>query len=412
MKLSFILVLLLLTSQLFATVETRPNIIKNAINLINDRKFDEAISLLDASLKNQEIKSQGPIYYLIGIAQYESENYTSALTNFENALDISSDPKLDNKIDQYIEKTIKAQTFYESAKIKNRLSYFIGAGYDSNILNLNKESFAGSELSSITALYGLNYSYKLIQNLDYTFMPEFYISDNYSLDTSFKATSTIQSGDALQWGINLPWSQTVSWFSNFDQVALIPGLKSIMLPIDDSKRSPAISNYSVGLKGSFNVSEKYNFSAQLFFNKDQSLITYTDSADDQSAIRYEFLLGNYFTVTELKHRVNFLVNAEYNKADGKNASYYKYGSQLTTQLSFVDSWLFGPGLKYFETDYFDRTTARHDRTTSFSFDVLKQMSDEKSIGFNLSKTVNNSNSDINLYQDITFSVVFSNLYNF
>ncbi len=406
------LLIVFFSLQLQATVETRPTVLKRAINLINDRKFDEAVSLLESVLKNQEIKTQAPIYYLIGLAQYENENYASALSNLENALDISTDPKLDNKIDEYIEKTIKAQTFYEAAKIKNRFSYFLGAGYDSNILNLNKDNFSDVELSSITAIYGLNYSHKLIQNMDYSFVPELYLTDNYSLDTTFKATTTIQSSDALQWGVNLPVSLNVNWFSNFDQLVTTIGYKNIMLPIDDAKRSSAITTTSIGLKAVLGVSEFYSLIPQVAFYKDQSLITYTSSDDDQSASRIEMQIANQFITTELKHRIHFSVLGELNKADGKNASYSKYGSSLSVQLSFIESILFGPGLKYVETDYYDRTTARHDRNTNFSFDVTKMMTDDKSISMSLGKTVNNSSSDINSYQDLTVSFVFSNQYNF
>lgn len=402
-----ILLLLLVAYQFaYATVETRPTTLQKAARFVDQGKYDEAVKTLESALKVMDLKSQGPIYYLIGVAHYQNENYESALASFENALDTSQNPKLDNKIDAYIEKTLKAQAFNDSIKFKNTLSYFIGLGHDSNIINLNKDNFTDVDLGSYSALYGLSYSYRLIHKMNYSVIPEVSISDNYSMDTSFKATSTIQSSDALQWGFLIPWKFKVSMASANDSMDIHLGFKNIMLPSENSKRDSAIHSFYVVTKSDLHFSSYYTVSPQLSFSKDTSLLTYLDPLDDQSALKIEFVLGNKYLVEE-SHQLLANLIYETNKADGANASYNKYGIHTGAQFSFIDRVYFGPYLKYLETDYYDRATERHDRNTMFSFDLTKYFSGSQSLAFTLSRSSNSSSNDLNNYQDLAFSLVWS-----
>jgi tetratricopeptide (TPR) repeat protein len=406
------LLLVALSGVAQATVQTRPTVLKKAVTHISEGQYDEATTLIEGALKTADIKAQGALYYLIGIAQYETEKYDSALASFETALDISTDPKLDEKIDMYIERTIKAQMFYDNAKTKNKFSYFVGLGYDSNIINLNRESFADTNLGSVSALYGLNYSHRLINNLGYSMTPEVFVSDNYSLDTSFKATTTVQSGDALQYGLTIPLQFNIEMLSTFDSIQITPLYKAIMLPQNDKKRELAITSISLATKLNLYASETYSLYPSVSVTKDTSQLTYSNSDDDQSATRIDAQLTNQFIVSELKHRLTFTALGESNTAKGKNASYRKYGAQFNSLFAVVKDLHFGPGLKYHEADYYQRTTPRRDRFTGFTFDVNYFISGDRLLSATLGRASNNSSSEINTYQDFSFSVAFSDQINF
>lgn len=385
---------------------------KSGLTLIREHKYEEAILVLEKSIESQELSNQAAIYYLIGVANLELENFSSALNSFETALDISKDPKLDVKIDEQIDITIQRQNFYESAKIKNRFSYYVGIGYDSNLLNLNKDSFVGTDLSSYSALYGVSFSHSLIRRLNFQLTPEVSIADSYSVNTTFAADSTIQSSDALQISLLLPAQFTLDLFSDHDSISPQFGLKTLYLPTDSSKRSLAFNSINLTIKSVLNISSFYVFLPQLSYSIDQSSLTYADSADDQSANRLTLDLNNTFLISEDRHQINLNLSGEQNTADGDNSSYNKIAAALEVRLSMIPTYNLGLSTKYVQTDYTKRATVRNDRQNIVGLDVAKNFSADQSLSVSLASSSRSSSSDLNAYQDMTLSVVFSDAYSF
>lgn len=380
--------------------------------LIREEKFEQAIVTLEKFLQSQQIANQAPFYYLIGIANLELENYPSALNSFETALDISKDPKLDAKIDDYIDTTIQRQSFAEAGKIKNRFSYYFGTGYDSNLLNLNKEGFSGVDLSSYSAIYGFNFSHSLVRKMNFQITPEVSVSDSYSVNTTLVADSTIQSSDALQLGLLLPAQIRSNLFSDHDSISPQFGIKALYLPTDSEKRSLAFTSLNLVLKSVFNISLNYAFLPQLSYSVDKSNLTYTDPADDQSARRITVDLNNTYMVSEDRHQINLNLTGEQNTADGENSSYNKIAAALEVRLSMIPTYNIGLVTKYIQTDYTKRTTERNDRQNSVGFDVAKNFNAERSLTFSFTTASRSSNSTVNAYQDLAFNIIFADAFSF
>jgi tetratricopeptide (TPR) repeat protein len=385
---------------------------KSGLSLIREQKYEEAILVLEKSIESQELSNQAASYYLIGVANLELENFSSALNSFETALDISKDPKLDAKIDEQIDKTIQRQNFYEAGKDKNRFSYYVGIGYDSNLLNLNKDNFVGTDLSSYSALYGLSLSHSLIRHLDFQLTPEVSVADSYSVNTTFAADSTIQSSDALQISLLLPAQFALDLFTDHDSISPQVGMKMLYLPTDTSKRSLAFNSINFTIKSVLNVSTSYIFLPQISYSMDKSSLTYTDSADDQSANRLTLDLNNTFLISEDKHQININLAGEQNAADGDNSSYNKIAAALEVRLSMIPTYNLGLSTKYIQTDYTKRTTVRNDRQNVVGLDVAKNFTVDQSLSMSLASSSRSSNSDLNAYQDMTLSMIFSDAYSF
>ena len=382
------------------------------MQLINDEKYSEAITVLEASLKQNEILNQAPIFYLIGLANFENENYESALNSLETASDLSKNIKLDKRIDDLIDETIKMQNFVDAGKYKNKISYYLGIGYDSNLLNLNKDNFIDTDVSSFSTLYGLTYARTLIRNTRYQIIPELSFADSYSLSSTFKATTTIQSSDAMQLGFLLPVSVNINMFSKNDLVAPQVGFKVIYLPTDTEKRSLAFSSIYFATKAELNIDPAYILMPQVTYSVDTSNLTYTDPSDNQSAKRIALEIKNTFIVSEQQHRINFNLLGENNTADGANSTYSKLGATFEVSTNVIVGYTIGLQTKYLQTDYAKRTTERNDKLNSVAMDVTKNFTSYRSLNFNLSRTSKSSNSDINIYQDVTFGVTYSDNYLF
>lgn len=410
MKKISIAILFLVPHLLFAQKQTSQ--FKDGLSLIRNQKYEEAILVLEKSIASQELSNQAASYYLIGIANLELENFSSALNSFETALDISKDPKLDTKIDEQIDKTIQRQNFYESNKDKNRISYYVGVGYDSNLLNLNKDNFVGTDLSSYSALYGLSYSHALIRQFDFQLTPEISIADSYSVNTTFAADSTIQSSDALQLSLLVPAQFMMNIFSDHDSLSPQLGFKTLYLPTDSTKRSLAFNSVFFAIKSVMNFTNYYVFMPQLTYSMDKSSLTYADSADDQTANKVTLDLNNTFLVSEDRHQINLNLSGEQNTAEGDNSSYAKITAALEVRLSMIPTYNLGLSTKYIQTDYTKRTTVRNDRQNSVGLDVAKNFTADQSLSMNLSSSSRTSNSEMNSYQDITLSFIYSDAFSF
>ena len=398
----------------FGAISQTPNNlqIKQGLSLIKQKKYSEAIIVLENGIQSQNPKIQAKSYYLIGISNYQIENYSGAINSFETALDISTDVKLDKKIDEYIDATIQMQNFEEAGKYKNKFSYFLGIGYDSNILNLNKDNFIGTDLGSYSAIYGLTYARTILRDIDYQIIPELSVSDSYSLNTSFAANSTTQSTDALQAGFLVPFQFGINLFSKSDLMTPQFGFKSLYLPTDSVKRSLAFTSIYFAFKNVFNASESYIFMPNLIYSIDSSTLTYADPADNQSAKRAELNLYNTFLISEQKHKINLNLSGEQNTADGDNSSYNKITAAIEIRTPMIETFDIGFQIKNIQTDYTKRTTERNDKTNSITVDVLKKITADRNLTFNLSQTAKASNSVINAYQDLSFSLIFSDAYSF
>ena len=80
--------LILLTSAVYAA-DTRV-LYNQGIQLIRQQKYDEAILTLEQALENRDVPNQAPIYYFIGLAQYQKEDYEDALTTLQTDAPLAS----------------------------------------------------------------------------------------------------------------------------------------------------------------------------------------------------------------------------------------------------------------------------------------------------------------------------------
>src|SRR5256885_15186876 len=93
----------------------------------------ESFAAVKAS-KNATLAPSAAFYE--GLVYFSEENFKAAQSSFEFVIDQSSDPVMDKKAEEYIEKIAAAIAAKKMAAKKWILDATIGANYDSNILLL------------------------------------------------------------------------------------------------------------------------------------------------------------------------------------------------------------------------------------------------------------------------------------
>lgn len=382
---------------------------KQGVELIRQKRYDEAIAVLEAAIENRDVPNQAPIYYFIGVALYLKKDYENSITMLETALDVSRNTTLDNRVERYIDKVIRQQNFEASISKKHIFSYFLGVGYDSNILKLNADDFSGTSLAAVSALYGAGYSYRLLQTPEYSFIPGISFSDSYAVNNKLQGESTIQSTDAMQLGARLPFQYLINYSSASDAISLEASYAQVYLPVESNTRTLAFETTQFQLGVSLGLTKKYTLNPIFYYAIDKSKIDSASPDDNQSAKRSGALINNKWLVGS--DNVFSNLSGELNQAEGRNQVYGKLGLEAGYDFLSEISRLRLAG-RYATVEYGKRDDVRKDSLTGLRTEWTRNLSATSSLTISLAYEQNDSNIHLNQYNDISLSAVFSDVISF
>ena len=397
-----------------ATRVVQPNsLLEQAQQFYDLENYEQAIITADKALTKTPVTQQAPIYLTLGRAQAAMEFYDSAMVSLELASDLSNHPKLDREIDEEIELTIRKQQAFDSNKLKNRFALSLGMGYDSNVLNVNPDNYSGVDLKSISAIYGFTFSRKALANEKESLVPEFNFQDNYSLNSSLKTDSTVQSNDALIWSFTVPYIQYRKIVNPNDYVKYQLIYQNIYLPSSGTKRSLAYVSTGFSTEYLLNFSNWYVLVPSFGIYSDSSQLTVTDPSNNTTATRLNFKFLNLFnTSNQGNRRVSFRIEYTNNNAGGDNAFYNRFLGGVGYNFDTVYDILVNTELKYQMTNYSKTATSRDDNMTGLDLELTKQLNKSTRLGAVVSTQMSKSSSEANKYNDTSLSVFYSKSYEF
>lgn len=375
--------------------------------------YEQAIITADKALTKTPLTQQAPIYLTLGRGQAAMEFYDSALVSLELASDLSTNPQLDREIDEEIESTIRKQHAFDTYKLKNRLALSVGMGYDSNVLNVNPDNYPGTDLKSISAIYGFTFSRKTLANDKESLVPEFNFQDNYSLNSNLQTNSTVQSNDALIWSFTIPYIQYRKIVNPNDYVKYQLLYQNIYLPNSGTKRSLAYVSTGFSTEYLLNFSNWYVLVPSFGIYSDSSQLTVTDPANNTTATRLNFKFLNLFNISEQgNRRVSFRIEYTNNNAGGDNAFYNRFLSGLGYNFDSMYDILVNAELKYQMTNYSKTETSRDDNMTGLDLELTKQFSKITRLGAVVSTQVSQSSTVANKYSDTAVSFFYNRAFEF
>ena len=380
--------------------------------LFDNKKFDQVIIQGEKLLRSTPIKEQSPVFFLIGKAQAELGFYESSLVSLELASDLSSDSILDHDIDRQIDFSIRKQQVFEAARLKNRLVLTLGSGYDSNVLNVNDSLYTTDELKSISAIYGFTYSRKVHNTVDESIIPEFSLQDNYSLSSSLKSNSTVQSNDALIWSFTIPYIQYRQIVHPKDQVKYKITYQNVYLPTTDSKRS--LSYVSIGLVNEYQLAfSNWYVLVPSFGISNDSHQAAVDASSDATATRLNFKFNNLFNITAGgDRRAGFLIEYTNNNARSDSSFYNRFTAKVGYDMDWKYDANLGTSLKYQISNYTKSEPVRTDNLLAVDAEFTMPILKTARLGSILTVQNNASSSDTYDYGDTSLAVFFNQAYEF
>lgn len=382
------------------------------LNLVRTDRSSEAVEYFEKIIESGNMDDFSKAYYQIGLIQFQRGEYSRAKTSFELAMDVSKDPKLDNKLEQMIEKSIIFGNFYSRSKRYN-LAFLIGYTYDSNILNLAPDSF-DINLAGHVFSYGAIGSVKVINEIDRILEPTVAVIDSYTLDSKFKTDATIQSADALQILFSLPYKANGNWFSLPTNYELSGNFLQVYLPTStDTKRQLSLTTIYAKFAANFSVSNQYTSKYQLVASSDKSATAAASADNDSDGTNIDFSTTQYYSLSNQRD-VNVLADLGYasNTTNGKNYTYNKTKLALGLELPTWRSTVSVFKLTYSLLEYPKMESSRRDHQSGFSVSTSKGITNNSSLGLSLAYVNNQSTADINKYSDVAGGLQYTHAFGF
>lgn len=357
------------------------------------------------SVKNRNDENlSAPASFFAGVIDYQNEKYDEARSQFEYVLDRSKDPKMDQQAEAYIEQIANIKQFQELQKKKFFINANLGMMYDSNILSVSAAN-APTDLAGWRFMYGGSVEYRAIYTAAHELSVTVGLNDMYSLDKSFKASSTFQNTDPLVSSVSLPYRWKGEMLGKAYQLSLSPSYTSIQMNADGSgARENILNSTGLGLDQTFVMNDDWFATYKIEYAKDDSFVS-GPSEDNQNSTRLTLGTSQAWFF-DAKKTTAFIFDLGYamNKAEGQNQTYNRIDSGFTYMAPLGGEWLGTSRLGVSQASYTEHLVGRSD--TMMSLTLAGRRPIEKLFFWNLSASYMNNDS-IEKYKYNKFMVMSS-----
>jgi len=251
------------------------------LNYLKLKSTELAYTAFSAAQTDPDIGPTAKFY--MGVIDYNHGSYDSARSHFENVIESSKDPKMDEASENYIEQILNIKKYKELQSRKWTLTGTLGGIYDSNILTVSPDAVP-TDLSGFRANYGFNLEYRPIFTPTHEFLGQISVSDMYSVDSNLRGSSTFQNIDPqiIQFVLPYRWRGKVA--EKVAQIGVTPTFRTILMNADGvGQREEILSSSGVMADLSLVQSERLSSIYTLDLRSDNAMAT-TNAVDNQDAL--------------------------------------------------------------------------------------------------------------------------------
>lgn len=348
------------------------------LNHIKLQEFAAAKTEFGQVKDSKDKQLSGTAAFYIGVIQFQKEELDEAKSNFEFVLDNSTDPKLDQQAESYIEQIANIMTFKENAKKKFILSASVGASYDSNILSTSNSQIASGDATDLAGYrmpYSLGFEYRPVYTENHEFSLQINYSDMYSLDDKFKSSATFQSQDPLSLNFKLPYKYKGIVLGKPTQLGLNVGYDTLKMNADGTGPRESISSSTyVSTENVFVMADDYFASYNLELRSDKALVDTTTDEDDSNASRISFTTSHTRFIDPKKTKANIYdFGYSMNNAKGENQKYqkidlgYSFMNPVLTDSTLITK------IGYYSQNYSEHLVGRKDANVGLTVTLSKPL---------------------------------------
>ena len=387
-----------------------------ALDYFRLKEYDNSVAVFDHIVKAKDPVMSPSAEFYKGVVLFEEKKWEDSQTAFQSVLDTSSDPKLDERAEAYLEQILRIRQFEEQAKHKWLLTATLGGMYDSNILltsDSQRDAGTASNSDGFRSLFTGSAKYRPIFNETTEFAAQLDVTTMYTVTTSFQGDQNLRNNDPNVATLTAPYTHKGMLLGKGYKLDVTPGYESTYMSIENNKNKEILSSLLLGVSNLFVMNEKWFANYNLDIRQDNSELSSSTGNDDATALKVKLTNSNIMFVSDDKSRI-LLADGAYttNNAKGRNAVY----NRIDLSAGYIRPWKWDTSvnfkLGYFLLNYPQNTSGRTDNSYTLSTGLSKKLSEIWTTGFLASYNINQSNVDTNTYKKWTALLTLSAAYGF
>ncbi|HEX4925722.1 MAG TPA: hypothetical protein VFV50_16635 [Bdellovibrionales bacterium] len=395
------------------------------LNHLALKEYSQALSTFQRvkAAKHPQISPSAAFYE--GVVHFNELRYEPAKDSFQEVLDTSQDPKMDQAAEDYIEKIEGILYFIRNKEKQFFITASIGAQYDSNVLLVNTSdpsTGTATDVADTRTVFGAGFEYRPV----YTKETEF--SAKIKTDMIFSQKSTNVLADPFLVALKLPYKHKGMLWGKGYRMELTPGYEILKLDVDQSGASKSMfaalgdkENYlnSITLDwvNTRIMTDDWYTSYNLKLRSDAVGNEAGSSAagdNDPSAFQATFTWNNMWFMNKKKTTAWVTdLGLTQNSAKGKNLAYTKLSGSASYMMPWVWDMTAMGNLTLYHSQYPQRDpSARQDTNAAATVMVLKPVTDWLKTSLSVNYTLNESNVSSSKYNKLLGMLLFSGEWQF
>jgi tetratricopeptide (TPR) repeat protein len=374
------------------------------------KSFDDVIATKNPSMAPSAQFYKGAIYF-------EQEKFDEAQASFQSVLDTSSDTKLDERAESFIEQILRSRQAAEERKHKWSVTGAIGEMYDSNVLlSATSQTDSGIATSSAgwrTLLTG-SLRYRPVYDETHELAAQVDLLTLYTLDKTFAIDQSLRNADPTVVTLTMPWTHKGTWLTKGHKLDITPGYETTIMSVEANTSKVIIMSPLLTVSNLLVMNDKWFNNVTLGMRDDISKLDSSIGDSDASALQFRLGTSNLLFMNDKKDTILIPEAAlTTNQAAGRNASYNRF--DLAVGYLMPSRWATTSNFKlgYFYLDYPQKLPAqRADNSYTVTYGVSKKINDIWNAGFLGSYNINKSNEDTSAYNKFTALLTLSAAYGF
>lgn len=401
-------------NEALVAINMAPNTKENTLQKIYYKglmhyRLKELASALSAfrevkSAKDTDLSPSSTFYE--GVILFTEEDYTEARSSFEEVIETSNDPRLDEQAEEYIERIARVLQFKKRQEQRFSVMGMFGVVYDSNVLlapdSIESQGQALDKESS-----------RLLAMGDFEYRPIY--ERNHEWATKLTALAMVSERDSLAKAdpymltLSAPYTyKGILWDKGY-KLTIKPAYETLYMPIDpqnpgaDSSTPKNILNATyLNIDNTFVLRDNWLSAYILDIRNDDSLLAVDSPENNSSALKWTLRTQQSFFLNESKNRavignLGFVTN----EARGKERFYSRIdvGVNYIQPAFWETTWT--AGISHYQLTFDRATVRRQDKNMTFATGFMKPIKDWFIWSINGNYINNRSNVNTNSYYKYT-----------
>ncbi|MEM7645306.1 MAG: tetratricopeptide repeat protein [Pseudomonadota bacterium] len=339
------------------------------MNYYQLKDYEKAVEYFEKVKKTKNKAFAPTAAFYLGSALIELKKFDEAKAAFQFVLDNSTDPKMDEKAEKFIEYALDRKTLEEKRSNWFFIDGVLGLIYDSNIVLATDQAREQGQvtdeegwrfLAQATARARPYYS----QNDEVSVALD--ITALQSFDEGFGSNETAEQADPYLIGLSVPWTHRTTLGGKGYFFDLVPGYETIIMDLDGTGKATITNSIKLDMNNTLVINKNWIAKGDYSFSSNDSSILGDETGADSfgAAIR----LSSIFIVNKDQER--YLIPEFGFRTNDANSSIYAFNRidlAVTFTSSVFENYIWNSRLAYYLANYENnRTDNNYTLTTGIS----------------------------------------------